>query len=436
MRDSSRAKQTAETLKRLSRAELGPVHDVPLDQIQRRPEAYRHRPDSELDEKNAAMKALADNLVVEGLKEPLVVQSEPDGRLVLICGHRRVAALEQLADSNTDGFARTMDVPVREIVAGDRHDALVLSVADNVVREPVDELHRSRAAITLLEAGVAHARIRAALRLSDSTFDRMRRLAAYRWMLGHVERDEVGLTVAHELLAAAAGKGGQEALDHLREDLAREVGGVRGRIAARAELLAQQNKELGRGEAQVKSQIPRHLIGAWTAALKRGDRIPARATYHYAAGIVADKAGRRLVVPAISGLCIVESELERLAEIFVRLDRLVKDLRPHLNALARQRQALRRETAEHEPAAPLDFVEAGLEAVAEVLGAIPSAVAEADPTPPANGAGEATSWEREDRRQRRTRRTRPAPQIAVTEEQPGDDAGVGAGPGSDGEDAG
>jgi hypothetical protein len=61
-----------------------------------------------------------------------------------------------------------------------------------------------------------------------------------------------------------------------------------------------------------------------------------QAKYRYGAGIVQEKLGKRVQVPALS-VPLVENELERLGEITVKLDRLVKQLKPQLMVLAQAR---------------------------------------------------------------------------------------------------
>ena len=159
-----------------------------------------------------------------------------------------------------------MDVNVVEILDGNRHDYLLWSVADNVIRVQIDELHRLKAALLLLREGVDHTRIKVDLDLSDSTFDRYKRLAANLWMLGHVERDEIGLTDAHLLLEAAGGNGGRQALKLLQEDLARLVAVAKGKIQVKREELAERHKDLkgARPSSRVTSRRTSSRSGSLT----------------------------------------------------------------------------------------------------------------------------------------------------------------------------
>jgi len=257
-----------------------------------------------------------------------------------------------------------MEVKACEILDGHRHDYLLWSVADNVIREQIDELHRVKAALLLLREGVDHTRIRVNLKLSDSTFERYRRLARSPWMLGHVERNEIGLTDAHQLLEVAGGNGGAVALEHLQKDLAHLVAVANTKIQDKREELAERHKDLKGSEAMVKNYFPAHLVKKWFLDLKQGRRIQGRAKFVYPATIETDKIGKKLIIPAVSGVYLVEKNLEQLAEIVVKLDRVLKDVKPQVNALARQRLAL---VDYQEDDGPTDFASAGLDAVAEIL---------------------------------------------------------------------
>lgn len=352
----------------MTHAKLGPVFTIPLDQIKQLPEDYRHRDESDLDPDNEEMQALMRSLITAGQKDPVTVYSvvakDGTGPFILVAGHRRLRSLRLLAEQNVAGFSLNMDVKACEILGGNRHDYLLWSVADNVIRQQIDELHRVKAALLLLRENVDHTRIKVDLKLSDSTFERYRRLAASPWMLKHVEQNEIGLTDAHQLLEAAGGNGGTAALKLLREDLARLVTVAKNKIQVKREELAERHKDLKGSEALVKSYFPKHLVSKWVLDLKSGRRIQSRAKFVYGAVIETDKIGKKLVIPAISGIYLVEKELEKLAEIVVQLDHVLKDLKPQVNALARQRLAL---TSYQDDDSPADFASAGLDAVAELF---------------------------------------------------------------------
>jgi len=130
------------------------------------------------------------------------------------------------------------------------------------------------------------------------------------------------------------------------------------------EEFAERHKDLKGSEAMVKNYFPAHHVKKWVLDLKQGRRIQGRAKFVYPATIETDKIGKKLIIPAVSGVYLVEKNLEQLAEIVVTLDRVLKDAKPQLNALARQRLAL---VDYQEDDGPTDFASAGLDAVAEIL---------------------------------------------------------------------
>ena len=114
----------------------------------------------------------------------------------------------------------------------------------------------------------------------------------------------------------------------------------------------------------VKSYFPAHLVKKWVLDLKQGRRIQGRAKFVYGAAIETDKIGKKLIIPAVSGIYLVEENLEQLAEIIVRLDRVLKDRKA---AGQRPGPSATRLAAYQDDDSPTDFASAGLDAVAELL---------------------------------------------------------------------
>ena len=91
--------------------------------------------------------------------------------------------------------------------AGTRHDFTMFSAMDNMVREQVTEFYRIHSTVTFIQMGMDHHRIKSAMGVPDTTFERCRRLAANPWMMQHIERNEISLTNAHLLLGSRWGQG-------------------------------------------------------------------------------------------------------------------------------------------------------------------------------------------------------------------------------------
>ena len=155
------SKSTETVLTRMNNSNLGPEFTHPLDCIKQLPSLYRHRDDADLDPKKEAMRALEKSLITEGQREPILVirvgRAGGEDELSQITGHRRVAASRHLAETNVPGFTHDMPVRVREYLDGTPQDHLLWSVADNVMRESIDEIHRLKAVIMLIGNGVDHA---------------------------------------------------------------------------------------------------------------------------------------------------------------------------------------------------------------------------------------------------------------------------------------
>ena len=136
-------KRNEQVLDRMTSANLSPVFMIPLDQIKQFPEDYRHRDEADLDPNKPPMQALMNSLITDGQKDPVIVYKvvAKDGSVsfVLVAGHRRLLALKFLAQQNVAGFSLYMDVKACEILDGNRHDYLLWSVADNVMRQQIDE---------------------------------------------------------------------------------------------------------------------------------------------------------------------------------------------------------------------------------------------------------------------------------------------------------
>ena len=332
-------KEKNQILDRINKGSLGEEFTHPLDQIKSEPGLYRHRKDGDLDSKKDVMRALMDSLLVEGQLEAVIVRRDSHDNIVNVTGHRRLAAMRALSEENAPGFAPDTPVRVREILNATPQDCLVWSVADNVLREGIDEEHKLEAAILLLDKGVDHTRIRKALKLTESTFARYLNLAESRWMLGHVNRSEIGLTDAYRLLELAKGNGGAAALKNLQEDLARLVRNAKAKIQEKREELAERHKDLKGSEAMVKSYFPAYLVKKWVLDLKHGKQISPRAKFIYAAAIESDKNGKRVVIPGLS-LPLVPSNWDKFAAVVKTLNKFTKDLTFETNLLARQQLAL------------------------------------------------------------------------------------------------
>jgi ParB-like chromosome segregation protein Spo0J len=179
---------------------------VPLNEFVLRPELYCHRADEELD-KADRLESLMASLTVEGLQTPVEFFRSPDGKPVLVKGHRRITSMRALAKKNTPGFSENMEVQAVEVLNATPQDLLCRSVADNSNRNTYSLMERIRAAKTLHDGGVEHSRAAYALGYSPKQYSRDLRIARHSWMFTYVEQDDIGATQASDLLEAAEAAG-------------------------------------------------------------------------------------------------------------------------------------------------------------------------------------------------------------------------------------
>ena len=109
--------------------------EIPVDAIHANPRQPRRRFDSE------ATSGLAESLLAQGMLQPLLVRSRPQGGYELIAGERRWRAARE---------ARLPTVPAVIREAGDR-DSLLLGLVENVAREQLSPVEESRAYAVLMD---------------------------------------------------------------------------------------------------------------------------------------------------------------------------------------------------------------------------------------------------------------------------------------------
>jgi ParB family chromosome partitioning protein len=109
--------------------------EIPVDAIHANPRQPRRRFDSE------ATSGLAESLLAQGMLQPVLVRSRPQGGYELIAGERRWRAARE---------ARLPTVPAVIREAGDR-DSLLLGLVENVAREQLSPVEESRAYAVLMD---------------------------------------------------------------------------------------------------------------------------------------------------------------------------------------------------------------------------------------------------------------------------------------------
>ena len=165
---------------------------------------------------SAGIEELADSVRAQGLVQPVVVRSAPDGGYELIAGERRWRA------ARVAGLA-TIPALVRET---DDRDSLLLALVENVAREDLSPVDEARAYATLMdEFGLSLGEVGEHVGRSKPTVsNRLRLLELPDDVLGLLERGQ--LTEGHAR-AVLAVPGNEE-----RRRLARRI--VRGGMSVRA----------------------------------------------------------------------------------------------------------------------------------------------------------------------------------------------------------
>ena len=102
---------------------------VRLCDFELEPEKWCLRGGEELSKES--LQLMRDSLVLEKQQQPVTVFRRADGKMVLLCGYRRVTSLRQLADDNMAGFTHDMDVEAIEVLAATEQDHTVISIASN-----------------------------------------------------------------------------------------------------------------------------------------------------------------------------------------------------------------------------------------------------------------------------------------------------------------
>jgi ParB family transcriptional regulator, chromosome partitioning protein len=175
--------------------------EIPVDAIHANPRQPRRRFDSE------ATSGLAESLLAQGMLQPVLVRSRPQGGYELIAGERRWRAARE---------ARLPTVPAVIREAGER-DSLLLGLVENVAREQLSPVEEARAyAVLLDEFDLALGEIASRVgRSKPSVSNRLRLLDLPPDVLAMLERGELSEGHARAVLAVPDHDG--------RRKLAREI---------------------------------------------------------------------------------------------------------------------------------------------------------------------------------------------------------------------
>ena len=301
---------------------------IPLSSIVVRHEDFSFRDEDDLVISGDAIKSLGEDIKAHGgIHTPLQVQQLPDGRHLLLDGHRRFFALQTIVQERVEGFEPDMAVPAIVNAADASELAMVArAVSANVQREPLSAEGRLRAVIRLKRLGMPRTDSARAVEKSVSTIDRDIALGSDDEMMEHVGLHHIPATTAAELIKLATEA---QRLDEFKEEFNSWVGNVQQRL---------EEEEAARADADESSLSPverwpqRYLspeqVKAWKEAL--GNQTPFAAPSFKFKALLRDEKGRRRIEIDPLSEDVFDLSSEDLAKVMERCLDLAADIEPVL----------------------------------------------------------------------------------------------------------
>jgi ParB family chromosome partitioning protein len=162
--------------------------------------------------------ALAASIQEHGLLQPLVVRQNGDarGRYYLVAGHRRMAALQVLAQTDPGRGEQRVPVMVRE---EEPHQAYLLTLIENLQRDDLSPREEAEALGRLVrERGWSTRQVAAAIHRSQAFVSRRLRVYEDRTLRPLVLSGRLSASVAEELLATEPPRRAELARRAVREN--------------------------------------------------------------------------------------------------------------------------------------------------------------------------------------------------------------------------
>jgi hypothetical protein len=295
-----------------------------LDELVLEPERFMHRPQDALSETRLA--PLRESIITEnGIHSRITYFVDPQGRKVVVRGHRRTTALRQLAAQKQPGYTEVMEVPTEEIVGGNSQDYLVWSVFDNENRETTDRVSRIKTCKKLYDDGVPIPRAARAMKVDPKTYERDLLIGSHGWMFQHVIDESIAATHALALLTEARKQG---VMEEMRADLDDWIASRKREIREKEKIkkLAD-GKDLRPADKLVKTFMPNHLVTHWVELLKHKRRFDDDAQWDYSASL--DKDNRKLQISSIV-LDLDKASADKMARVGSKLSMICKQLAPFI----------------------------------------------------------------------------------------------------------
>jgi ParB family transcriptional regulator, chromosome partitioning protein len=177
----------------VERSNASVVETVQISSISVEPSTNPRRRLRDIDE-------LAASIRDHGLLQPLLVRRDKSGVYTLIAGHRRLAALQKLAEESASDAWSQVPVVIRE---EDPDQAYVLTLVENLQREDLTAAEESEALGRLVrERRWTTRQIASAIQRSQTHVSRRLRVYEDKALRPYVLNQQLLVSVAEELLAA------------------------------------------------------------------------------------------------------------------------------------------------------------------------------------------------------------------------------------------
>jgi ParB-like chromosome segregation protein Spo0J len=306
------------------------VAQVAFQDILSEPERFAFRDDGDLAE--AGIKALAEDIAVNGLATPILVALRKDAQYQLVNGHRRYAALALNINLGVAGFTADMLVPANIITSDASELALVTrAITSNTQQRPLSAEGRQKALLRLAQLGMPAREIARCVGVSEATVSRDIALAKAPCMLDHVREHHISGTQAAGLVKLA---NDADRMDDLCQAIEDWVVEVEAKIAAEQQRRKDADEDpLSVAETWPQRYLSGDQISAWKTALEKG--LPLTSPGFKFRALIKDENGdRRIVIDGLSKR-VAELSARNLAKLLVRFTDMAEELRPLVEAAAK-----------------------------------------------------------------------------------------------------
>jgi len=286
-------------------------------------EGFAFRDASELTEDG--LKPLREDIAVNGVTTPVLLAELPDGKYLLLNGHRRYTAIRQNVKQGVQGFTEDMLLPAYIIVLPCSELGQVSrAIAANIQQRTISAEGRQKAVLRLKKLGMPLKEIARLVGYSSSTVERDLALASSECMLAHVNEGNITGTAAATLVKAAADA---NKTDELCEAFAHWVDDTQQMIEAEGRRRQQADEEpQSKADKLPRSYLTIEQVRVWKEALKKG--LPLGAPeFRFRAQITQKKGDRRIVVDRLAK-SLNELSAKDTAKLVVRFADLVEALTP------------------------------------------------------------------------------------------------------------